>query len=63
MTRNLETADHIVKIVLAICTIVLYVTGLIAGPFAVVLFILSLLVLIIFATRLIGRKYFHDHQK
>lgn len=56
MTKNLEAADHIVKLVLAICTIGLYLAGVIAGPFAIALVVLSLIILIIFAVRLIFRK-------
>lgn len=52
MTKNLEVADNIVKIVLAIATIVLFFTHIIAGPFAVFLMLLSCLVLLIW----IGRK-------
>jgi len=47
MTRNLETADTIVKLILAISTILLYALGLIAGPFALALFVMSLLMVIL----------------
>ena len=57
MTKNLEAADHIVKLVLAICTIGLYLAGVIAGPFAIALVFLSLIILIIFAVRLVLRKH------
>jgi hypothetical protein len=57
MTKNLEAADHIVKLVLAICTLALYFAGVIAGPFAIALVVLSLVILIIFAVRLVLRKY------
>ena len=56
MTKNLEAADHIVKLVLAICTIGLYLARVIAGPFAIALVVLSIIILIIFAVRLIFRK-------
>jgi len=57
VTRNLETADAIAKLVLASATIILYFTGLISGPFAVALVLLSVCVLLIFLLKyLLTRK-------
>jgi hypothetical protein len=51
MTRNLETADRIVKLVMALMTIVLYMAGMIHGPWATALLILSVLVVLLQAIR------------
>jgi hypothetical protein len=47
MTRNLETADKITKLTLAVATVILYFLHLIEGPFAKALLILSVGVIII----------------
>ena len=60
MTKNLETADTIVKLTLAITVLVLYFTSLIAGPFAKALMILSIIVLAIFAARILYTRIFVD---
>ena len=52
MTKNLETADTLVKLVLAISVILLYSADVIAGPFAVALVVLAALVLLIYAMTL-----------
>lgn len=59
MTKNLEAADHIVKLVLAISIIVLYVVRVIAGPFAIALVVLSFFILGSFAARLIIGAWRH----
>jgi len=41
MTKNLETADAIVKLVLSASTVILFFTGVISGPFARWLVVLS----------------------
>lgn len=51
MTKNLETADTLVKLVLAISVILLYSVDVIAGPFAVALVVLAALVLLIYAMK------------
>lgn len=51
INKNLETADTIAKLVLASSTILLFMTGLIAGPFAVALVMVSVLLLLIFAAK------------
>ena len=58
MTRNLETADRIVKLVMALMMIVLYLVGMIHGPWATALLNLSILVVSIQAVRaiMINRK-------
>lgn len=63
MIKNLETADKIVKLVLAVSVIVLFLTNVIAGPFAVALVILSFFVLIIYAARLLYKGYFSARNK
>ena len=56
MTKNLETADTIVKLVLAIATIILFAARVITGPLAILLVLLSIIVLTVYATRLIRKK-------
>ena len=51
MTRNLDTADTLAKLLLSICTVVLYFTGVIAGPFALLLFVLSIVIISIYLIR------------
>lgn len=53
MTKNLETADMIVKLVLAVAVIIFYFTNLITGPFATTLLVLSIIVLVIFMAKAI----------
>lgn len=58
MTKNLETADNIAKLVLASLTIALFITGIIAGAFAVLLVILSIVIwLIYFIRELLARLH------
>jgi hypothetical protein len=47
MTKNLETADRIAKLVLSLLILVFYFAGLIEGPFARVLMIVSVAALVI----------------
>lgn len=56
MTRNLDKADAIVKVVLATATIALFIAKVIAGPFAVFLTLLSVIVLLLYGARLLVRK-------
>ena len=58
MTKNLETADTIVKFILAITTIILFFAAVISGPFAVALVILSALILLIQALKLLYKIFF-----
>ena len=58
MTKNLETADTLVKLILAISTIILYITRIISGPFAVVLLILSIAIILLHVVRVLFRKTF-----
>lgn len=51
MTNNLHKADLIAKLSLAVLTLLFYFAGAIAGPFATVLMILSIVVLLIYAIK------------
>jgi hypothetical protein len=48
MTKNLETADRIAKLTLSLMTMLFYFTGVIDGPFASVLMIVSIAILLIY---------------
>lgn len=54
MTKNLETADRIAKLVLAVGTVLLFFAGVIAGPFAHFLVAVSAVIIVIFLFRLIS---------
>lgn len=56
MTKNLETADRITKLILSVTTAVFYFAGVIEGPFARALMIISILVILIYAARIVFRK-------
>ena len=56
MTRNLEAADTLVKLVLATLTIALFSVNLIAGPFAFSLVVLSVVVLAIYGVRMLHHR-------
>jgi len=58
MTKSLETADHVLKLVLASAVVVCYAFRLINGPFATVLFILASIVLLFFLGQAIVVKFF-----
>jgi hypothetical protein len=60
MTRNLETADVIVKLTLAIAVLILYFTRLITGPSATGLMILAIVVILIFVARLVFARIFKN---
>ena len=53
MKKNLETADHVTKLILALAAVVFYVTGIIEGPVAKVLMVLGALVLILFFAKVV----------
>lgn len=58
MTKNLEHADTVVKLTLAVSVIILFTMGFINGPFAIVLSILSGLTIFIFLVKfLYTRKH------
>lgn len=59
MMKNLETADRIVKLVLSVTTVILFFAGVIAGPFARVLVLLSFGVITIFVVRLLSARPRH----
>jgi hypothetical protein len=60
MNKNLNTGDNIVKLVLSGLVMLTYFTGVITGPFAHVLFILSVAVVTIFIVKIIIARYFID---
>jgi len=51
MTKNLQTADLIVKLTLAIAVIAFYVAKMITGPLATVLLVLAIVTLTIFLAK------------
>jgi hypothetical protein len=51
MIKNLHTADLLVKLTLAVLTIMFYFFDVISGPFAAVLTGLSLAILLIYAIK------------
>lgn len=51
MTKNLETADVIVKLILSVAIMIFYFTKLITGPFATALLILAVIILVIFLVK------------
>ena len=51
MIRNIDHADSVVKITLAISVLFCYAFGIIAGPFAHALGFLSVIVIVIFVVR------------
>lgn len=53
MTRNLEKADTVVKLTLAVLVIILYFMQVISGPFAQALAVLSGLIVLIFAVKIL----------
>lgn len=53
MSGNLQKADTIVKLVLAIAVIILYFIGAISGPLAQVLVILAVAVIVIFVMKVV----------
>ncbi|HEY0768950.1 MAG TPA: hypothetical protein VGD31_01265 [Sphingobacteriaceae bacterium] len=52
MTKNLETADLIVKIVLAVLVISFYFSRVITGPLARILMFLAVILIVIIAFRM-----------
>jgi type IV secretory pathway VirB2 component (pilin) len=56
MTKNLNTADLFAKLALSVFTILSYFLEMITGPFAELLAILSFVVLIIYAIKLVVRE-------
>ena len=62
MNKNLETADILVKVVLSVSTIILFIAGIISGPFALMLVVLSSLILLIFLMRRLYKSSFFRHR-
>ena len=56
MGKNLETADLIAKLVLATGTLILFFFEVIAGPFARLLVIVSLIIIVLFLVKLIAAR-------
>ncbi len=56
MTQNLETADIIVKLILASSIIVLRMTNTLTGPFATLLVVLAVIVITLTIMRMIPRS-------
>ncbi|HZY83174.1 MAG TPA: hypothetical protein VFE50_26825 [Cyclobacteriaceae bacterium] len=52
MTKSLKNADHLAKILLAVCVIIFYAMELIRGPFALALFILACVVILTLLARI-----------
>ena len=51
MTRNLETADKLAKLILSCSVVLSYFAGIISGPFARAMMLLGLLVIFIFVAK------------
>jgi hypothetical protein len=60
MTKNLKTADMIVKLALAVAVVIFYFTKLISGPFALALMLLSIIIILIFVAQLVFARMFMD---
>jgi hypothetical protein len=60
MTRDLETADTIVKLSLAITVVIFYFAKIITGLFATALMILGVIVLAIFLAKVLYARIFMD---
>lgn len=57
MTKNLETADLVAKLVLATAAVILFFAGVIEGPFAHFLVALSAVIIVIFFFKLISAHW------
>jgi hypothetical protein len=53
MTKNLETADMIVKLAMSAVIIVSYYAGIFTGPFAVLLVVLAVTVVVLTVIKLV----------
>lgn len=60
MTKSLETADHVLKLILASAVVICYLFKVISGPLATVLFILASVVLVFFVAQVIAVKLLRD---
>jgi hypothetical protein len=56
MTKNLEAADRITKLTLALMTLIFYLFDVIQGPFARALMIVSVAVLLIYFVKIVFLK-------
>jgi hypothetical protein len=57
MRKDLETADRISKLTLSVMTLIFYLIGLIEGPFAIALMVVSVTVVVIYFIRTIFLKH------
>jgi hypothetical protein len=53
MPKNLDTADKMAKLSLSVMCLVLYFIGMISGPFAYTLMILSIAVIVLYVAKII----------
>lgn len=51
MTKNLESADRMLKLILAFSVVLCYLFGIISGPFGVLLLVLSSVLILFFVAR------------
>lgn len=63
MIKNLDHADSVVKLTLALSVLLCYGFGIIAGPFAHALGFLSGVVIIIFVVKTVRANARKNHQK
>lgn len=56
MSKNLEKADTVVKLTLAVSVLIFYLTNIINGPFARTLAILAAITIVIFIVRFIYKR-------
>ncbi|HMV08443.1 MAG TPA: hypothetical protein PK325_14530 [Cyclobacteriaceae bacterium] len=63
MIKNLDHADSVVKLTLALSVLLCYGFGIIAGPFAHALGFLSGVVIIIFVVKTLRANAGKNHQK
>jgi hypothetical protein len=56
MTKNLEAADKIAKLTLSLLTVVFYFSGVIEGPFAGGLMIVSVVIMVIYFVKMVFPK-------
>jgi hypothetical protein len=60
MRKNLETADTVVKLTLAVSVVVFYSCRVISGPIARGLLILAILVLLLFIMKILLASFTRD---
>ena len=60
MTKTLETADHVLKLVLASGVVICYSLKVISGPLATLLFVLACILITSFIGQVVFAKFFRD---